>query len=153
MGTNFFENIATFNPRLDELATTINHIDDYVSEIHPPPFEETPLGEHFKKTEQYQAESLEILKSIQENTANLYTLVELISNSNDNQDEIIGILSEIFELAKAKSEEEADKQFKKVMTEITDTVEAAESTAKLVGWLTSIYRIVKMVLKSKGLII
>lgn len=153
MNTDLFQKFLESKEKFrDELSYPLL-VEPLLEEQEATPFEETPLGEHFKKTEQYQAESLEILKSIQENTANLYTLVELISNSNDNQDEIIGILSEIFELAKAKSEEEADKQFKKVMTEITDTVEAAESTAKLVGWLTSIYRIVKMILKSKGLIV
>ena len=38
---------------------------------------------YFEKTQEYQQKSLEVLQSINENTANLYAMVELISKSND----------------------------------------------------------------------
>ena len=41
-------------------------------------FEAIPLREHIERTEDYQSHCLEILQSIEANTANLYTLVDLI---------------------------------------------------------------------------
>mgnify|MGYP005760409937 CR=1 FL=1 len=41
-------------------------------------FEAIPLREHIERTEDYQTHCLEILQSIEANTANLYTLVDLI---------------------------------------------------------------------------
>lgn len=104
--------------------------------------EPIPLAEHMEKTEEYQAKSLEILQSINANTANLYTLVDLISKSNEKQDEILEIITEILAIAKAKEKKEADSLFKRVMTKINDTVETADSVVKIVGWATTIYNMV-----------
>ena len=41
-------------------------------------FEAIPLREHIERPEDYQTHCLEILQSIEANTANLYTLVDLI---------------------------------------------------------------------------
>lgn len=119
-------------------------------EYQAPPFEETPLGEYFEKTEQYRKESIEILKSIQENTANLATLVSLINQSNDNQDQIIELLSGIFAIAKAKSKEEAEGKFKKVMSNITTTVDSAEAMAKLSNWALFFFNMVITVINNTG---
>lgn len=97
---------------------------------------------YFKKTQEYQEESLEMLKSINTNTANLYTLVDLISNANDKQDELIGLISEILTIAKAKDKEEAESLFKNVMGKINETVKSADSMIKIMGWATSIYSMV-----------
>lgn len=97
---------------------------------------------YFKKTQEYQEESLEMLKSINTNTANLYTLVDLISNANDKQDELIGLISKILTIAKAKDKEEAESLFKKVMGKINETVKSADSMIKIMGWATSIYSMV-----------
>ena len=83
-----------------------------------------------------------MLSSINQNTANLYTLVELISKSNEKQDEIIELVSEILAIAKAKDKEEAGGLLKKNMTKINDSVETADSMVKLVGWTTTIYNMV-----------
>lgn len=100
------------------------------------------VGAHMKKTEDYQEKSLQILQSIEQNTANLYTVVDMISQSNDNQDKLIAIISEILMIAKAKEQAEADSLFKKAITAINDTVETAESIAKLYSWATMVYKIV-----------
>lgn len=97
---------------------------------------------YFEKSQEYQQQSLEMLKSINQNTANLYTLVDLISKSNEQQDEVIGIVSEILTIAKAKEKKEAESLLKKVMTKINDSVETADSMIKLVGWATTIYNMV-----------
>lgn len=107
-----------------------------------PEIEQIPLAEHIEKTEEYQKQSLVMLRSINENTANLFTLVDLISKSNEKQDEMLNLISEILSIAKAKEKKEAESIFKKVMTKINDTVETADSIIKLVGWATVIYNMV-----------
>lgn len=107
-----------------------------------PEFEAIPLAEHIERTGEYQQQSLEMLKSINQNTANLYTLVDLISKSNEKQDEVLSLISEILTIAKAKEKREAESIFKRVMTKINDTVETADSTIKLVCWATEIYNMV-----------
>ena len=97
---------------------------------------------YFEKNQEYQQQSLEMLKSINQNTANLYTLVDLISKSNEKQDEMLELITEILTIAKAKEKREAESIFKKVVTKITDTVEAADSVIKLIGWATTIYNMV-----------
>lgn len=97
---------------------------------------------YFEKTQEYQQKSLEILKSINENTANLYTIVELISQSTEKQDELISLMTEVLSLAKAKSKEEADNLFKKTMSKINDTADSVDSIIKIVGWATTVYNMV-----------
>ncbi len=97
---------------------------------------------YFEKTQEYQQKSLEVLQSINENTANLYTMVELISKSNDKQDELISLMTEVLSLAKAKSKEEADTLFKKIMSKINDTADSVDSIIKIVGWATTVYNMV-----------
>ena len=97
---------------------------------------------YFEDTQEYQQQSLEMLKSINQNTANLYTLVDLISKSNDQQDKIIEIVSEILAIAKAKDKKEAESFLKRAMSKINDTVESTESIIKLAEWATTIYRMI-----------
>ncbi len=97
---------------------------------------------YFEKSQEYQQQSLEMLKSINQNIANLYTLVDLISNSNEQQDEVIEIVSEILAIAKAKEQKEAESFLKKVMTKISNSVETTDSMIKLVRWATTIYDMV-----------
>lgn len=98
--------------------------------------------DYFEKTQEYQQKSLEVLQAISENTANLYTMVELISRSNDKQDELISLITEVLSLAKAKSKEEADTMFKKIMGKINDTTDSVDSIIKIVGWATTVYNMV-----------
>ena len=112
-------------------------IQENIQEIDPI----IPEG-YFEKSQEYQQQSLEILKSINQNTANLFTLVDLISKSNEQQDEVIGIVSEILTIAKAKEKKEAESLFKKVTSKINNSVETADSVIKLFGWATTIYNMV-----------
>ena len=97
---------------------------------------------YFERTQEYQQKSLEILQSINENTANLYSIVELINQNADKQDELIALLSEVLSLATAKSKKEADNLFKKIMGKINDTTDSVDSMIKIVGWATTIYNMV-----------
>jgi NTP pyrophosphatase (non-canonical NTP hydrolase) len=101
---------------------------------------------YFVKTQEYQEKSLEMLQAINQNTANLYTLIDLINHNNESQDEILELLNEILSIAKAKSKDEADTLFKKVMKKINDATTDVESMVKIVGWATTIYSMVKTML-------
>lgn len=102
--------------------------------------------DYFEKTQEYQQKSLEVLQSINENTANLYTMVELISQTNEKQDELIALIAEILTLAKAKSKAEADSLFKSIMTKINETVDSADSLIKIDGWAMTVYHMVQPML-------
>lgn len=100
-----------------------------------------PKG-YFEKTQEYQQKSLEILQSINENTANLYTIVELINQSNESQDEIIALMTEILSLAKMKNKAEVDSLFKQIMGKVNNTAGSVDSLIKLMGWATAVYNMV-----------
>ena len=107
--------------------------------------------EYSKTTREYQAESLELLRSIDENTASLFVIIDLISQSNENQDKILEILTEIFTIAKAKEQSEAESLFKKAVKTINETVETAESVAKMTNFAVMVFDFVKLILKNKGI--
>ena len=122
-----------------DYETICRQMQEHIQDIEIDPI--IPEG-YFEKTQEYQQQSLEMLKSINQNTANLYTLVDLISKSNDKQDEMLEIISEILAIAKAKDKKEAESFLKKAMTKINGSVETADSLVKLVGWATAIYNMV-----------
>lgn len=127
----------------------VNPLDNLQMDVKIPKMPENALvsvADHFEKSEKYQEKSLEILQQISENTANLYALVELISNSNDKQDEIIGVLIEILSIAKAREKKEAESLLKKAISKINDCADTGESVIKLVGWATTIYSMIEKIL-------
>ena len=130
--------LLTVYPKFDHQAI-IRQMQEDIQNIEVDPI--IPEG-YFERTQEYQQKSLEVLQSINENTANLYTMVELISRSNDKQDELISLMTEVLSLAKAKSKEEADTMFKKIMSKINDTADSVDSIIKIVGWATTVYNIV-----------
>lgn len=110
-----------------------------IAEIEVDPI--IPEG-YFEKTQEYQQKSLEMLQAINQNTANLYTIVDLINKNNEKQDLLIEIVTEILAIAKAKEKKEAETLFKKVMSRINDSVEDVESIIKITGWAMTVYNMV-----------
>lgn len=133
-----FEGIqyAPILPVLDyELLYTQARVD--VPEIEP-----IFPDNYFEKTQEYQQRSLEILESINKNTANLYSIIELIKDSNEKQDEMIGLITEILTLAKAKDKKEADSLYKKIFSKINTEVKNVDAIIKLTGWASSVYQLI-----------
>ena len=130
--------LAPVYPAFDYQAIT-RQMQENIENIEVDPI--IPEG-YFERTQEYQQKSLEVLQSINENTANPYTMVELISRSNEKQDELISLITEVLSLAKAKSKEEADTMFKKIMSKINDTADSVDSIIKIVGWATTVYNMV-----------
>lgn len=105
-------------------------------------FEESPVGKHMEGEKLYWEQSLMILNEIQVNTANLATIVDLINKNNEKQDEIIGILSEVLEIAKVKNREEADNLYRKIMNKIVTFTKDVEAIQKLSVFAGTVYTLV-----------
>lgn len=101
-----------------------------------------PAHEHREEEKVYWQQSIELLKSIELNTANLAMIVDLINKNNENQDEIIGILSEVLEIAKAKNKEEADNLYRKIMKKATTFTKDVEAIQKLTVFAGTMYTLV-----------
>ena len=153
-----------FPGKLRELIEKMGSIDisayqreynDYASQFQMQPVEalivdrDAPYLEHMEKTEQYQSESLKILESIKQNTANLYTLVDLINRSNEQQDALIGLIAEIMAISKAKNKEEADSFFRKTMDKASKTIKDGETLYKIAGYAMTVYNFVTSILQQK----
>lgn len=153
---NLFDQIQPWQEKMKKL--TAEHSMPYVSmpyenlisALKTPDVDPIPLADHLEKTEEYQKRSLEILQSIEENTASIYTLVDLISKANEKQDEMLGILSEILSIAKAKSKEEADSRYKAIMSRISTSVDNVEAMIKVAGWASAVYRVVIKLIPAIG---
>ena len=131
--------VAREVPQLDFLKNMKIH---YPLNVDPIPF-----SDHIEKTEKYQEKSLEILESIKENTANLSMLVEMINQSNDKQDDLLEIMTEILAIAKEKEKKEAESKLKMVMNKITNTVDNADAIIKLLNWAMLVYNTVTPMLQ------
>ena len=96
--------------------------------------------------EEYQQESLKILRAIEQNTANLYTLVDLISKNNEQQEELIALITEVLSIATAKTKGEAETKYRAVMDKITKTVKDVEAMNKMVGYATTVWTLAQPII-------
>ena len=96
--------------------------------------------------EAYRKEMIRSLNAIEQNTANLQIIVELISKSVEQQDVLIGFVTEIMSIAKAKNKEEAKTLYEKTVGRISTAVQDGEALAKLVLYATVIYNMVSTAL-------
>ena len=97
--------------------------------------------------EEYQQESLKILRSIEQNTANLYTLVDLISKNNEHQEELVAIIAEVLSIATAKTKDEAENKYRAVMDKITKKVKDVEAMSKMVGYANTVWTLVQPIIE------
>ncbi|MEK5070782.1 hypothetical protein [Sporosarcina sp. FSL K6-1508] len=99
----------------------------------------------------YGEETLETLKRIERNTGDIAQLITLLQTSNVNQEAMLAVLFEIQSIGTAKTPEEADGMYRKVMEKITQTFDDAEAIDKLAGLSRMFWSGVKVYLKSKGI--
>jgi Fic family protein len=95
----------------------------------------------------YREEAIRSLRAIEQNTASLYTLVDLISKSNEQQDDLIEIIAEVLTIAKAKNQAEAKSVYTKVMVRITQTIKDAETLAKIAGYATAVWNLAQPIIE------
>ncbi|WP_091013714.1 MULTISPECIES: hypothetical protein [Paenibacillus] len=65
-----------------------------------------------EREEQYKHDVLALLQGIEKNTGGIADLVKLVHSSNEKQDQVIELLSEIMSISTAKTKEEAETKFK-----------------------------------------
>ena len=104
--------------------------------------------EHRKEEKMYWDESISLLKNIEVNTANLTTIVNLISTNNDKQDEIINIITDLFSLAKETDKDVALSKYRNVMKTINEFSGDADTLLKLSSYGGTI----GMILKTLGIL-
>lgn len=95
----------------------------------------------------YREETIRSLRAIEQNTANLYTLVDLISKNNEQQEELIEIIAEVLSIAKAKTKEEAESKFREVMDKITKTVKDGETLGKIATFATTVWTLAQPIIE------
>lgn len=67
----------------------------------------------------YQNESLELLRSINENTKGLDVVVELLKTNNKQQEEVLSLITEILAISTGGREEVVESKYRSVMNKIT----------------------------------
>lgn len=98
--------------------------------------------------EAYRQETIRSLRAIEQNTANLYTIVDLISKSNEQQEVLIEIITEVLSIAKSKTKEEAESKFRKVMDKITKTVEDGETLGKIGNFAITVWNLAQPIIEN-----
>lgn len=86
----------------------------------------------------YKSDILETLKNIESNTSSLKTIVDLLQDSNENQEDMLKIIIEILELTKL-DKNAAEGKFKKIIGGITQATNSADTMMKLFSILVTVY--------------
>lgn len=84
---------------------------------------------------------LNTLIAIEKNTAHLKNIVELVKDSNENQEKILMIINDFLLLSKEKDKESVEKKFNMTMKKISDIGENVDIMNKLYTFGTTIYSI------------
>ncbi|MFB0841802.1 hypothetical protein [Paenibacillus oleatilyticus] len=130
---------ALVNHRMNQLKV------DSVSEISIKKFRNPThelidvVRENHSLDEKYHIEMINILQKIEENTASIRAIVELLQNNSDRQEQILELLKEVISLGTVKSKEEADSVFQKTLTKIQGLGGTVESVQTLIGFLNTVY--------------
>jgi len=97
--------------------------------------------------EAYREETIRSLRAIEQNTANLYTIVDLISKSNEQQEELIAIITEVLSIATAKTKEEAESRYRKIMGKISTAIEDVETLGKVATFAASVWALAQPIIE------
>lgn len=97
-----------------------------------------------KKKEQYDQDILNALRQIEENTANLTTIIKLIEDNNEIQGETYEIITELLALAMEKDKKVVEIKYRSIMNKITEFTEDVETITKLSGFAIAIYNILSI---------
>ncbi|MGQ7056861.1 hypothetical protein, partial [Bacillus cereus group sp. BceL245] len=92
------------------------------------------------RTEQYNQSVLRTLEKIEQNTGNLYQIVQLLNTQTDKQDTIIELLTEVLAISTSVTKEEAEGKYRSVMKKITTVTEDVETIQKLSGFAQMVFQ-------------
>lgn len=138
---------------IDNMFDNLNRISDINSYIQDSnekygvvniQLENKKMLEKFNAEQKQREEAmLNTLIRIEENTANLNTIVELVKNSTIDQKEILNIINQLLLISKEKDKKEAESKYKKVMGKIATLGENADTMNKLYTFGSTVYAILK----------
>ncbi|MDU0332092.1 hypothetical protein RW092_18100 [Paenibacillus sp. 3LSP] len=96
-----------------------------------------------EQEEQYKQAVLNALQGIEKNTGGIAEIVKLVHLSNEKQDQVIELLTEIMSISAAKTKEEAQNKFSKALNKINNLGATVESIQTLIGLLNTVYNSVQ----------
>lgn len=103
---------------------------------------ERSAEEKRRKKEEYDKHLLEATLQIRDNTSSLPEIVNLLRQSNLNQEEMRFVLNDIVALIIAKDKKEAESIFRQALAKINDTAQSVESIGILTRALMLFYNTV-----------
>ncbi|MES9666457.1 hypothetical protein [Bacillus nitratireducens] len=98
------------------------------------------LAEHHREKEEYKQSVLKTLQSIEQNTGNLYQIVQLLNTQADKQDTIIELLTEVLAISTSATKEEAEGKYRTVMKKIITVTDDVETIQKLTGFAQMVFQ-------------
>lgn len=128
-------------PNFEEININYDNLYKEVEGLNS--FDSIVPEDYFDNNIEYQKKSLEQLESINNNTSVLPEILELINTNNENQEQMIEIISEILSIAKAKDKEEAKNMFMKVLDKIKEVTDDVEAIQKLITWAYKAYKFIE----------
>lgn len=123
-------------------SSEINEISHELEESHKKLIKSAE--ESRKKKEQYDQDILNTLRQIEENTANLTTIIKLIEDNNEIQGETYEIITELLALAMEKDKKVVEIKYRSIMNKIAEFTEDVETITKLSGFAIAIYNILSI---------
>lgn len=139
-------------PKLDtathDLLSRMNNVNglnramDEISELN---------GKKSESEEQYKHDVLSLLQGIEKNTGGIADLVRFVHSSNEKQDQVIELLSEMMIIIAAKTKEEAETKFQKALGKIQSLGTTVESVQTLIGLLNTVYNSVQPLLNNMSI--
>lgn len=124
---------------LNNLNPNINKVSSYSMKQDPTKGIQETLRNKQLKEEKYKLEVLNTLKSIEKNTDMLGDIVDLLQVDEDQQKEIISILTEIHGIELAETTEKAESILRKTMTKINSKVKDIDNVQKLIAIANTVY--------------
>jgi hypothetical protein len=149
LNKELFEALSKPSELAEFMKNTNMPVNDYLipnfSEFNIP-FVESFQELSFKEQKNFFDQSLKLQEQIKNNTSTLSTIVELIANNNDKQEEIIKLFTQMFAIAAAKNQEDLTHRFEKVLESIKNALELGEITGKLIYAAYTIFSIVSPII-------
>lgn len=97
------------------------------------------FAEKARKEEDYKRHILDTLINIEKNTADINQLIYILNDNTEKQTEILTVITEILSIGTAKTTDEAEGMYRKIMNKITQTFEDAETIEQLLGYSKIVY--------------
>lgn len=148
----FFKGVKINIPKLDSVTNELFSRINNVSALSNRAVEEMSEMNRNKseREERYKHDVLALLQGTEKNTGGIADIVKLVHSSNEKQDQVIELLSEIISISTAKTKEEAETKFQNALGKIESLGTTVESVQTLIGLLNTVYNSVQPLLKNVG---